>query len=332
MKKVLLVVAAALVAGCGAEQSDLADELERVKRSSMGPVYWLGSSFEGLPLTDVEEGPGGPFFVYGECKGEQSGDSFRCTGPQVRVYHEPIVSPDRYPDHFSCTRMRIRGVPAAQFSGFQIYTGELLIKVDAPTRAQVHRAAAALRTIDGSGGPGASLPPPLIDIDTALKRCALDSLDAKFAELREHARMPLLWAGRRFEELRLFRVEGDGRRFARFMYGGCETPEVAGSCWPTLTIEVTPLVDDRPAAWRLARTGARRCDRLHIRGAEAAYLPYAHVLYVFTGPVTVALMGPERALLRRTADALRLFEGAVTSEQLSPPPRETRDELRRVCG
>jgi hypothetical protein len=326
------LAAVLLLAGCGAEQSDLAEELERVKRSSMGPVYWLGSSFEGLPLTDIEEGPGGPFFVYGECNGERSGDSFHCTGPQVRVYHEPIVNPDRYPEHFSCTRMTIRGVPAARFSGFQIYTGELLIKVDAPTPAQVRRAAAALQTIDGSAGPGAPLPPPAIDVDKGLERCALESLDAKFAELREHARMPLLWAGRRFEELRLFRVEGDGRRFARFMYGGCETPEVAGSCWPTLTIEVTPLADDRPAGWSLVGTGARRCDRLQIRGAEAAYLPYAHVLYVFTGPVAVALMGPERPLLRRAAEALRPFEGAATFEQLPPPSDQLRDELQRVCG
>jgi hypothetical protein len=331
MKKALLLVAATLLAGCGAKESDLAEELERVKRSSIGPVYWLGSSFEGLPLTGIEEGPGGPFFIYGECNGEQRGDSFHCTGPQVRVYHEPIVNPDRYPEHFSCTRLTIRGVPAAKFSGFQIYTGESLVKVDAPTPAQVRRAAAALRTIDGSTGPGAPLPPPAIDVDRGLDRCALESLDAKLEELRERAQIPLLWAGRRFEELPLFRAEGNGR-LVRFMYGGCKTPEVAGSCWPALTIEMTPVADHRPAAWRAVRAGAMRCDRLRVRGAEAALLPHAHELVVFTGPAAVRLQGPDLALLRRAADALRPFDGAAASEELLPPSEELRDELRRVCG
>jgi hypothetical protein len=325
------LAAVLLLTGCGAEQSDLAEELERVKRSSMGPVYWLGSSFEGLPLTDIEEGPGGPFFVYGECNGERSGDSFHCTGPQVRVYHEPIVNPDRYPEHFSCTRMTIRGVPAAKFSGFQIYTGELLIKVDAPTSAQVRRAAVALRTIDGRAGPGAPLPSPAIDVDRGLERCALESLDAKLEELRENARVPLLWAGRRFEQLPLFRAEGDGR-LVRFMYGGCKTPEVAGSCWPALTIEMTPVADHRPASWRAVRSWGMRCDRLRIRGAEAALLPSAHELVVFTGSAAVRLQGPNLALLRRAADALRPFDGAAPSEELLPPSEELRDELRRVCG
>jgi hypothetical protein len=325
------LAAVLLLAGCGAEQSDLAEELERVKRSSMGPVYWLGSSFEGLPLTDIEEGPGGPFFVYGECNGEQSGDSFHCTGPQVRVYHEPIVNPDRYPEHFSCTRLTIRGVPAAKFSGFQIYTGELLIKVDAPTSAQVRRAAVALRTIDGRAGPGAPLPPPAIDVDRGLERCALESLDAKLEELRENARVPLLWAGRRFEQLPLFRAEGDGR-LVRFMYGGCKTPEVAGSCWPALTIELRPLADHRPADWRAVRAGSMKCNRLRIRGAEAALLPGAHELVVFTGPAAVRLQGPDLVLLRRAAYALQPFAGAKTSEQLPAPSDELRDELRRVCG
>jgi hypothetical protein len=185
VRKALLVVFL-LLAGCGAEQSDFAEELERVKRSSMGPVYWLGSSFEGLPLTDIVEGPRGPFFVYGECMGEQSGDSFHCTGAQVR--------------------------------------------------------------------------------------------------------------------------------------------------YPKLTIEVTPVADRSPAGWRAVRKGMMRCDRLRIRGAEAALLPSAHELYVFTGQVTALLRGNDLPLLRRAADALRPFAAAAMPERLLPPSEELRAELRRVCG
>jgi hypothetical protein len=197
-------------------------------------------------------------------------------------------------------------------------------------RAQVRRAAAALRTIDGSAGPGAPLPPPAIDVDRGLERCALESLDGKLRELSERAQFPLLWTGRRFEELPLFRAEGDGR-LVRFMYGGCKTPEAAGSCWPALTIEMSPVADHHPAEWRAVRAGWMKCDRLRIRGAEAALLSGAHELVVFTGGVAVELQGPDLALLRRAAEALRPFKGTATSEQLPPPSDELRDELERVC-
>jgi hypothetical protein len=360
MRKALLLFAAALLAGCGAEERtdgsspELAEDLERIERESEAPIYWLGPSFEGLRLThtegarpelargpSTERAPGvpgpppapapGAFFVYGECNGEGDGENYHCTGPQVQLQHWPIASPSRYPDHFSCTRLTIRGVPAAQFSGFELYTGQSIIRIHAPTQAQVRRAAAALRPLDGSAGPGQPLPPPAIDVDGALKRCALGSLDAKLEELRESAQIPLLWAGPRFEGLPLFRAEGDGR-LARFMYGGCKTPEVAGSCWPALTIEVTPVADRRPSGWRAVRKWGMRCDRLRIRGAEAALLPSAHELFVFTGPVTVVLQGPDLTLLRRAADALQPFDGAAPLRELLPPPAGLRDELRRVCG
>jgi hypothetical protein len=364
MRNVLLLVAAALAAGCGAQEqsdgssSDLAEAVERIGRESDEPIYWLGPSFEGLRLTHVEgahpelargptpdRAPGvpgpppapapGPMFVYGECNGEGAGDSFHCRGPQVQIQHWPITSPGRYPEHFSCTRMTIRGAPVAPFSGFELYTGDSLIRISAPTRAQVRRAAAALRRLDGSVGPGTPLPPPVIDVEKALERCALESLDAKLEELRTSAQMPLLWVGRRFEELPLFRVEGSGR-LARFMYGGCKRPEEAGSCWPALTVEVTPVADHRPAGWRAVRQGVIRCHRVRIRGAEAALLPSAHELVVFTGSAAVRLHGPDLRLLRRAADALRAFSRAAASHDLAPPSlappsEELRDELRRVC-
>jgi hypothetical protein len=349
-----------LFAACGAQEGterpspELSPDLERIERETAGPVYWLGPSFEGLPLTHSEgpqppsrmgpstqRAPGaprrpstpapGPFFVYGECNGEGDGDSFHCTGPQVQLQHWPIASPSRYPEYFSCTRTTIRGVPAAQFSDLEIYIGRSPVRIFAPSRAQARRAAAALRPLDGSAGPRELLPPPAIDVDEALNRCALDSLEAKLDELRKDAQIPLFWAGRRFEELPLFRAEGDGR-VAWFMYGGCKTPEVAGSCYPALTIEVTPVADRRPARWRHVRQGAMRCDRLLVRGAEAAFLPSAQELFVFTGPVTVLLRGPDHQLLRRAADAIRPFDGATTPAQLPPPSDELSDELQHVCG
>jgi hypothetical protein len=355
----VIIAAAVVLAGCGAEErtagssQELTENLERIERESDGPVYWLGPSFEGLPLTHAEgphpelargpspeRAPGvpgpppapapGSFFIYGECNGEGDGENYHCSGPQIQLQHSPIASPSRYPEQFSCTRTKIRGVPAAQFSALEVYVGRSLIRISAPTQAQARRAAAALRPLDGSAGPGDALPPPAIEVDTALKRCGLESLEAKLDELRKDARIPLLWAGRRFEELPLFRVEGDGR-VARFMYGGCKTPEVAGSCYPALTVEVTPVADRRPASWRLVRTGAMQCDHLRIRGAEAAFLAYAAELTVFTGSVAVVLRGPDFRLLRRAADALQPFDEPATRAQLPMPSGELRDELQRVC-
>jgi hypothetical protein len=356
---VVMAAAVALLTGCGAQDRaggtspELEADLERIERESAGPVYWLGSSFEGLPLTHGEGSqppltPGprgdratgapeppptparGPVFVYGECNGEGNGDSFHCTGPQVQLQHWPIASPSRYPDSFSCTRTTIRGVPAAQFDGFEIYIGRALIRIYAPDQAQARRAAAALRPLDGSASAREPLPRPEIDVSEALRRCAVDSLPAKLDELKANAQIPLFWVGRRFEEQPLFRAEGDGR-LARFLYGGCKTPEVAGSCYPALTVEVSPVADRRPAGWRAIRRGIGRCTRLGIRGAEAAFLRSAQELVVFTGPVAVLLRGPDLPLLRRAADALHPFDGAATPAQLAPPSDELSDELQRVC-
>jgi hypothetical protein len=174
----ILVLAAALLTGCGAQaarnepSSELSADLERIEHEGDEGVYWLGASFEGLPLTHaegsqapvtpgptptVERAPGGPgpppppargpFFVYGECNGEGDGEAFHCTGLQVQLQHWPIASPSRYPDYFGCTRTTIRGVPAAQFDGFEIYIGRALIRIYAPNQSQARRAAGALSDV-----------------------------------------------------------------------------------------------------------------------------------------------------------------------------------------
>jgi hypothetical protein len=352
---VVTTAAATLVAGCGEAErtggrpTNLAADLERIERDSEGPVYWLGSSFEGLPLTYAEASRApaaprprsgrrrpaapvpGPFFVYGECRGEGKGDSYHCAAPQVQLQHWPLASPARYPRHISCTRTTIRGVPAAQFDGFEVYVGRVLVRIYAPTQAQARRAAAALRSLDESVSSAEPLPPPQTDVGDALRRCALDSLEEKLHELAAHAAIPLLWVGRRFEGRALFRAEGDGP-WARLLYGGCRTPDVAGTCWPPLTLELSRLDDFRPAGWHAVRAGSVRCTRMGIRGAEAALLASAHELVLFTGPVAVRLQGPDLSLLRRAAVALRPIARADAPARLPPPPPGLVDELKRACA
>jgi hypothetical protein len=354
MKRVLAAIgaAAALVSGCGAAEraggtpSDLSAKVERLERGYDATVYWLGASFEGLPLTDTESAQPpptlppsprrsdrprppapapGPFLVYGECNGEGRGDAYHCTGPQIQVQHWPLASPTRYPRDRSCTRTTIRGVPTAQFDHLEVYVGDTLLTISAPP-TQARRAAAALRRLDGSASPPEPLPAPALDLSAALRRCALDSLDDKLDELRAHAEIPLLWAGRRVEGQPLFRAEGDGRS-ARFLYGSCKTPEVAGSCWPPVTIEVVASEESHPARWH----ASARCNRLEVRGAPAAAMPSASALFVFTGEVTVHLHGPDATLLRHAADALQQLHGPVTGD-LPPPPDEIVAELRARCS
>lgn len=346
-------VAALLLSGCGADATpdgtpgDPTTQLERIARHLDDPVYWLGPSFDGLPLTHAEgplppeppptvtrnEGPPrppaparGPFLVYGECKGEGSGDSYTCTGPQLQIQHWPLASPSRYPRGHHCTRTTIRGVPAAQFDHLEVYVGSALVTISAPSN-QARRAAAALRRVDGTLSPPAPLPPPAFDLGTALRRCALDSLDAKLEELRAYARIPILWAGREVHGRPLFRAEGDGR-WARFRYGGCDTPEVMGSCWPPVTIEVTPNDESRPARWH----ASTRCSRRFVRGAPAAAMPSAHGLFVFTGAVTVHLHGPDATVVRTAAEALRPLDAAAAGDDLPPPPDDLLAELAARCS
>lgn len=347
----VLCLGALLLAACGAEEhaglpADPAAELELLERRGDGPLYWLGRSFEGLPLTRAESAPPavpGPtltrserplprpaparstLLVYGHCNGEGEGDSYHCAGPQLQLQQWPLASPSRYPRGHSCTRTTIRGVPAAQFDHLEVYVGRTLLTISAP-RAQARRAAAALRQLDGGAAPPQPLPQPALDLSAALRRCALDSLDAKLEELREHARIPLLWAGRRVEGRPLFRAEGDGT-WARFAYGHCDAPEVAGSCWPAVTVEVEPSSERRPARWARGMP----CRRTTVRGAPAATMPGASAVFVFTGAVTVHLHGRDPGLVRRAAETLQPLDGKA-SGQLAPPATEIAAELRARCS
>lgn len=318
-----IAATAALLAGCGGQE--LAAKVEQMKRQSGGSVYWLGSSFESFPLTHADAWAAQrELFVYGECRGKSEGfDSYRCTAPQVQVQHAPFVSPSRYSRRISCTRTTIRGVPAAQFGdggSFTVYTGHVLVNIYAPSEAQARRAAAALRSLDGSISASGPLPPPASNVSQPLRRCSLDSIEAKLRELRAEAQFPLLWTGPRFAGLRLVRAEG-GERWARFLYSACKT----ANCWPPLTIELSPAAEFRPAGFAIP------CTHLSLRGAEAALLPTAGEVVVYTGPTAVRLQGRNLLLPRRAAAALRPLDGSEALGPLPPPSNDLREELRSVC-
>ena len=162
---------------------------------------------------------------------------------QLHAYHDRFAAP-----------------PPRLFTDLEIYVGRSAdSRIFAPSGAQ--RAPTVVRPPDLKRRSPRALPPLAIDaggteaVRARLARC----------ELREPAELagtPSSGPGGRFEELRLFRAEGDGRS-ARFMYGGCATPEGCRLRLPRLTIEGALVAEVEPAGWLAVRAGAvRRCDRL----------------------------------------------------------------------
>jgi len=142
------------------------------------PVYWVGESFQGLPLTAISRmdypgrWPGEIYnvpwhdvsFVYGDCEiapGEES-----CTMPlsiAIRPYCE--VPPEIVADAVKTgPPEEIRGAVAQKMgkSHMQLWTGNVSISIDATDEALVDEAARNLVRLNGDKAtdPGEDLGPP----------------------------------------------------------------------------------------------------------------------------------------------------------------------------
>lgn len=177
MKYVLVVVVGVAVAIAGAAvaargdvlaEEALPSDVARYQDFRPFELYYPGLEFEGLPLVHVEERNDTPTaeeplvgrwvtFVYGEC---EPGVEGRCAPPlQVQVWPASLrnrdvqpFAPDREPD--------VRGVPAAFYGDrLELETGRSTVVLFGSDRAQLLRAASALRGINVGVGPGDRLPP-----------------------------------------------------------------------------------------------------------------------------------------------------------------------------
>jgi hypothetical protein len=145
-----LLPVALTLAACG---GGAVDEAQSLASRSGPPLYFLGDAFEGLPLTEVEELG---LFVYGECNGEGSGDTFHCSAPQVQLQHYPLER--RHPAMFDasmrapCGRGVVRGRMIAVFAttgGLEVYIGRRVVVVFGDSPERTLRAAGALRALRG---------------------------------------------------------------------------------------------------------------------------------------------------------------------------------------
>ncbi len=128
------------------------------------PVYWLGSSFHGMQITEASHDPSGAFTVqYGDClEGGQS----TCV-PQLKV----VTSPDNgfvpgEGGHTARTSISLRGVPgylAAQGKAISIPTGAVVLDIYAHKPALGRAAAQRAVPINSPGSPGEPLSAPLPD-------------------------------------------------------------------------------------------------------------------------------------------------------------------------
>jgi hypothetical protein len=121
------------------------------------PVYWLGGSFQRLPITEASHDPSGAFSVqYGNCL---HGGQGTCT-PPLRV----VSSPDNsfLPGSTSAVSAgAVRGVRvllAEAGRTIVIPTGSVVVDVYAATPSLAREAAAAIVPINSPGSPGQPLP------------------------------------------------------------------------------------------------------------------------------------------------------------------------------
>lgn len=158
-----LLACAVAITACGNTLQDqpvssgLLEELVTVEEN---PVYWLGASFEKLPITSVLRDPSGALSVqYGDCL---VGGQNSCVAPLVVV-----TSPDNglHPVGFGPhTTLEVRGVQAMiteDRKTIEIATAGVVVDIYARHASLARAAAQRMVAINQGGLPGAPLPAPV---------------------------------------------------------------------------------------------------------------------------------------------------------------------------
>jgi hypothetical protein len=149
------------IAGCTyGEEHASREDAARAQEDAGIPLYWVGESFEGFPLTAAEvSGPRRALFVYGECDGESEGiDGFHCTKPQLQIQFLPFDAVGWKIASGCRTVASLRGVPTLHHGGLVLVTRNGIVKAFGHNAAQSRRLALALRSLDGPSRQ--VLPPP----------------------------------------------------------------------------------------------------------------------------------------------------------------------------
>ena len=158
-----LVLAVAL-AGCGDTLQDQPISHSELEGLLVAPyrVYWLGSVFQRMQITEVTHDPGGAFAVnYGDCV--QGGES-TCV-PPLRIVTSPdnsFVAGGSTPQHSAPVR-GVQAVFAQRGHTIEIATAGVVVGIYADNAKLAAAAAQTLAPINDVGSPGESLPARLPD-------------------------------------------------------------------------------------------------------------------------------------------------------------------------
>lgn len=154
-------VFAALLGGCGNTLQDkpVANiELEQMLQVQRYPIYWLGSSFDGLDLTSATADPGGAYALqYGNCF---VGGQEACLTP-LEVISSPEASflPGAGAQHTKPTSIRgTKGMVAQNGEVLDVATGPVVVEIRSRKRMLAFAAAKQMVPINELGEPGATLP------------------------------------------------------------------------------------------------------------------------------------------------------------------------------
>lgn len=167
---VLALAAGALLgSGCGthAARPIGQSELDHARQFPYFRVYWVGRSFQGIPVTAADGREGyqrgqGTSIYYGDCRpGKSILGTGGCTLPLeiTTVIYKLHRNAPLGVQH----NIVVRGVPATVYDGgrsIEIYTGRVAVDLFGDTPERVLAAAQALRPLNTNGSANTLLPKP----------------------------------------------------------------------------------------------------------------------------------------------------------------------------
>ena len=130
------------------------------------PVFYLGPTFAGLPLTGADARADGALFAYGTCEIDLPAEG-GCAVP-VQVQNFPFRAADWRRADGCYAHPPVRGIPTARHDGLVLFTETGIVKIYARSEMEDVEAAKALVP---AGGRGALRPAPSAVTRIVATRC-----------------------------------------------------------------------------------------------------------------------------------------------------------------
>jgi hypothetical protein len=169
----VLTAAAVVLGGCVlTDERNVEASLEELRERPGPGLYYVGETFEGLPLTDISAAGPQVTFFYGDC--EPPPDEGGCAPPlEVQIWPIERRPPGAISSMIECRKVAVRGASGAFYgSDLDLYVGDQTVVVFADSQPRALRAAEALRPVDADRASDQDLAAPAIDAEGPLARCS----------------------------------------------------------------------------------------------------------------------------------------------------------------